>query len=185
MPAFLHKHGACLPTQVCSCCFTVPWFEWIVWLSFVMANDMRDVLACMRQTRSVRGHEGCCTFDIGGIISYWHFSCFACSPAYTGKVKSNFVGTEFTIFDSGVNPSDSKSSPGDEVWSLPACVCFCLLVICYYAVSDACDHQAVCAACDHQAVSAACDHQAVSAACDHQAVSAACDHYWTAHTKCE
>jgi hypothetical protein len=53
------------------------------------------------------------------------------SAAYTGKVKSNFVGTEFTIFDSGVNPSDAKNSPGDEVHSLPACLPAhaCVLVV--------------------------------------------------------
>lgn len=32
------------------------------------------------------------------------------SDSYIGKVKSNFVGTEFTIYDSGANPSDNKAN---------------------------------------------------------------------------
>mmetsp|Transcript_29209 Transcript_29209/g.72128 ORF Transcript_29209/g.72128 Transcript_29209/m.72128 type:complete len:454 (+) Transcript_29209:47-1408(+) len=32
------------------------------------------------------------------------------SNAYTGKVKSNYFGTEFTIYDSGANPSDNKGN---------------------------------------------------------------------------
>jgi tubby-related protein 1 len=28
---------------------------------------------------------------------------------YLGKVRSNFLGTEFNIFDSGKNPKDAKT----------------------------------------------------------------------------
>ena len=35
------------------------------------------------------------------------------SSCYIGKVKSNFVGTEFTMYDSGANPSDNKE--GNEI----------------------------------------------------------------------
>ena len=41
------------------------------------------------------------------------------SDAYIGKCKSNFVGTEFTMWDSGGNPQTLKG--GEEV-----CVCVCM-----------------------------------------------------------
>ena len=32
------------------------------------------------------------------------------SSGYIGKVRSNFLGTEFIVFDNGVNPKEAKSS---------------------------------------------------------------------------
>lgn len=32
------------------------------------------------------------------------------SPGYIGKLRSNFVGTGFVIFDKGVNPKDAKDA---------------------------------------------------------------------------
>ncbi len=32
--------------------------------------------------------------------------------AYLGKLRSNFVGTEFQVFDDGVNPKDSEADEG-------------------------------------------------------------------------
>lgn len=32
------------------------------------------------------------------------------SPGFLGKVRSNFLGTEFTVFDTGENPKGSKVS---------------------------------------------------------------------------
>ena len=31
-------------------------------------------------------------------------------PSYLGKVRSNFLGTEFTLYDNGVNPKKVKGS---------------------------------------------------------------------------
>ena len=37
------------------------------------------------------------------------------SPAgYLGKVRSNFLGTEFSIFDTGVNPNRTKGAAGAD-----------------------------------------------------------------------
>lgn len=30
------------------------------------------------------------------------------SAGYIGKVRSNFLGTEFQVYDNGINPSDAK-----------------------------------------------------------------------------
>jgi hypothetical protein len=48
------------------------------------------------------------------------------SDAYVGKCKSNFVGTEFTLWDSGSNPKGLKD--GEEVPPVFVCVSVCVCV---------------------------------------------------------
>jgi len=37
------------------------------------------------------------------------------SPSYLGKLRANFVGTEFTLFDKGVNPNKEPTADADRV----------------------------------------------------------------------
>lgn len=43
------------------------------------------------------------------------------SESFIGKLRSNFVGTEFTIYDSGVSPDEAKKKPGMPVRKEIAC----------------------------------------------------------------
>ena len=45
------------------------------------------------------------------------------SPNYIGKVRANFFGTEFQIYDSGINYSDGGSS-SDEIRQELGCVLY-------------------------------------------------------------
>jgi hypothetical protein len=41
--------------------------------------------------------------------------------SYLGKLRSNFVGTEFQVFDDGVNP---KESEGDDITGASKCLSY-------------------------------------------------------------
>lgn len=47
------------------------------------------------------------------------------SPSFVGKLRSNFVGTEFTVYDDGVNPKDAdeKDAPGGKKARLELAIC--------------------------------------------------------------
>ena len=47
-------------------------------------------------------------------VGVWAQDLSRKSDAYVGKCKSNFVGTEFTLWDSGNNPKGLKD--GEEVF---------------------------------------------------------------------